>query len=88
MVAGIVPRLVLLDGFGEEVGTPVREAADDAAVGEDQGAGGVGYSSTGGEAVLVARVMGVGGRIGVGKGRFYSLTSLVVCGFPTRTWFD
>lgn len=44
MVAGVVPRLVLLDGFGEEVGAPVCEAADDTAVREDQGAGCVGYS--------------------------------------------
>ena len=44
MVAGVVPRLVLLDGFGEEVGAPVCEAADDAAVGEDEGTGCVGDS--------------------------------------------
>ena len=44
MVAGVVPRLVLLDGFGEEVRAPVCEAADDTAVGEDQGAGCMSYS--------------------------------------------
>ena len=47
VVAGIVPRLVLLDGFGEEVGAPVCEAAEDAAVGEDEGAGCVGDSRKG-----------------------------------------
>lgn len=30
--------LVLLDGFGEEVGSPVCDAADDATLGEDEGA--------------------------------------------------
>ena len=48
VVAGVVPRLVLLDGFGEEVGAPVCEAADDAAVGEDEGTGCVGDSWRGG----------------------------------------
>ena len=32
-------RLVLADGFREEEGTPVGDAADDAAAGEDHGAG-------------------------------------------------
>ena len=39
MVTGIVPRLVFLDGFVEEVGAPIGQPADDAAVGEDEGAG-------------------------------------------------
>jgi len=36
--------LVFLDGFGEEERAPVGEAADDAAGGEDEGAGCAGDS--------------------------------------------
>ena len=39
MVAGIVPCLVFFHRFGEQVGSPVRYAADYATVGEDQSAG-------------------------------------------------
>lgn len=87
-MARIVPRLVLLDGFGEEVGAPVCKAADDATVGEDEGAGCVGYSE-GGRWRQYGKVDGFKESRDWGRqGRFYSLTSLVVCGLTTRTWLD
>ena len=53
MVTGIVPRLVFLDGFGEEEGSPVCQTADYAAVGENKCAGCV--CDSGEEALLVGR---------------------------------
>ena len=55
MVTGIMPRLVFLDGFGEEEWSPVCQAAYYTAVGEDEGAGCAGNSE--GEVLLVRQDM-------------------------------
>ena len=47
MVAAVIVGLVLLDGFGEQERSPVRDAADYAALGEDEGAGCAGDSGRG-----------------------------------------
>ena len=51
MMAGVVARLVFLDGFGEEEVAPVGDAADYTALGEDEGACCSGDSA--GEAIVV-----------------------------------
>lgn len=46
-MARVVPCLVFLEGFGEEEWSPVCQAADHAAVGEDKGASCAGDSREG-----------------------------------------
>lgn len=75
-----MPRLVFLERFVEEVRAPVCEAADDAAVGEDEGAGCA--RESGEMSAYCARGYGAGKEDR--EWRKYSLTSLVVCGLPTR----
>ena len=66
MVARVVPCLVFLDGFGEEEGPPVREAANYATVGEYKGAGRAGDPGEG--ALLVGKERQLGWSIGAGDG--------------------
>ena len=63
-----MPCLVLLDGFGEEERAPVRQAADDATMSEDEGAGCMGDSREG--IVLVGKERQLRWRIGGGKALF------------------
>ena len=42
-----MPCLISLDGFGKKEGSPISQSADDASVGEDEGAGGAGESEQG-----------------------------------------
>lgn len=75
-----MPRLVFPDGFDEEERSPIGQTADYAAVGEDE--------STGCACNAGKEVGSVGRRDSWEKGwvwERYSLTSLVVCGLPTRT---
>lgn len=66
MVTGIVPRLVFLDGFGEEEWSPVCQAAYHAAMGEDEGAGCAGDSER--NMLSVRQVIKLGWGIGIGRG--------------------
>lgn len=59
-----MPCLVFLERFGEEEGSPVCQAADYAAVGEDKGAGCAGNSRA--EEVLVVEEMQMEWRFGTG----------------------
>jgi len=53
VVAAGVAGLVLLHWFGEEAGAPVRDAADDTALGEDEGASCASESEGKGELAIV-----------------------------------
>ena len=78
-----MPLFVFTNGLVEEVGAPVCQTADYTAVGEDKRSGRSSDPEEGTK-VSMGRRRQFGGRTGMG--REYSLTSLVVCGLPTRTW--